>query len=372
MRIAIDARCLMARPYSGVGWYAANMIAALAASDPAGDYRLLARDIYVSNLPPLSQKNISITTYRWPNNLLNLAELLTRRPNLDRLAGGVDALWLPNINFAAWSPDVRTVLTIHDISFVLFPEFFSTKMRWWHAAAQVRRLVERSAHIVADSESTKRDIVDYFRRPPGDVTVIYPGINQAQLSAPVSPDTVLHVRQKYQLPERFFLYMGTIEPRKNIESICEAYRYMTIETPTVVAGSPGWKSRQLMREIRAHARIHHIGYIDEVDKATLYQLATGLVYPSYYEGFGLPLAEAMAAGCPVIAGANSSQIEVVGTAGILVDPRSVGDVAQAMRLLETDADLRAQLRLAGRDRAARFRWDVAADRLRQVLYTTTI
>lgn len=367
MIIGIDGRPLMDGRYSGVGWYAHYLINNLTSHFTADDYRIFYNSSREVKVPAFAGDKITTHYYRIPNKVLSLATKFFGWPRIDDLLGGVDTLYLPNINFVACRPTTRLVVTIHDLSFIHFPYFFTIKMRLWHWLINVKKLACRADAVIADSEHTKRDIIDLFQVDPAKVTVVYPGVAEHYFN-PVSDEIKLSVRKKYNLPDKFILYLGAIEPRKNLESLVEAY--LQLENPDhdlVIGGGVGWKSQRILDLAARSERIKLIGYVAEEDKSALYQLATAFVYPSYYEGFGLPLVEAMASGCPVIAGHTSSQGEVVADAGLLVDPHNINSIKQAMTAILGDERLRDHYRAKGLIQARRFSWPRAAEQIHSLL-----
>jgi len=367
MIIGIDGRPLMDGRYSGVGWYAHYLIGNLTSRFTADNYRIFYNSRREVKVPDFSSDKITTHYHRIPNKALSLATKLFGWPRIDDLLGGADVLYLPNINFVACRPTTRLVVTIHDLSFIHFPYFFTIKMRFWHWLINVKKLARRADVIIADSQHTKRDIVELLKIDPAKIEVVYPGVAEHYFNQ-VSDDIKLAVRKKYNLPDKFILYLGAIEPRKNLESLVEAYLQLANpDYDLVIGGGVGWKSQRILGLAAKSERIKLIGYVAEEDKAALYQLATAFVYPSYYEGFGLPLVEAMASGCPVIAGHTSSQGEVVGDAGLLVDPHNINSIKQAMIAILGDERLRDHYHTKGLVQARKFSWLVAAERLHSIL-----
>jgi glycosyltransferase involved in cell wall biosynthesis len=162
--------------------------------------------------------------------------------------------------------------------------------------------------------------------------------------------------------------VGALEPRKNIEGIIEAFKELKSDYKLVIAGAPGWKNAKIHNLFNADDRVKFIGYVAEEDKPAIYNLASMLAYPSHYEGFGLPLLEAMACGCPVVAGANSSQLEVVGEAGILIDPNNINEIKVAMEALIADNKLRDRYIELGLERVKKFSWIKTAEEVKKVLF----
>ena len=241
----------------------------------------------------------------------------------------------------------------------------------------VKKLVKRFSTIVAVSENTKRDIVELCGIDENKVKVIYAGVGEEyRRMADDQSLKMAKVREKYKLPDKFILYLGTVEPRKNVEGIIRAYnevRSKKLELRNinlVIAGGKGWKSKKIYRE-REESKfkddIKFLGYIDPEDKVYLYNLASVFVYPSFYEGFGFPPLEAMACGLPVVASFASSLPEVVGDAALMVDPYNINDISRALKEILTNENLRNQLIARGLKRAGEFSWRKTADEYLKVL-----
>lgn len=283
---------------------------------------------------------------------------------LPRLARklGADAVHYP-ANIGAVSPvQVRQLLTVHDLSFVRHPEWFR-----WERSVYYRRGLEASlrkaAHVFCVSESTREELVELLHVPAERITVTYNGIDAGMGRA--ANDVIAGARERYGLPERFFLYLGTLEPRKNLARLVEAFDRVATAVPLdlVLAGRKGWKTAPILEAVKnaRHAdRIHLPGFIPNEDLAAVLSSADVFVYPSLYEGFGIPLADALACGVPSITGNATSLPEVAGDAALLVDASDADALADAMRRLAADDGLREKLAAAGPARAARFSWDTTA------------
>lgn len=258
----------------------------------------------------------------------------------------------------------HTVLTVHDLSFLHHPEWFR-RDRALYLRQTVARSVRRAARIVADSRATARDLEERLGVASERVDVIPLGVDEALAPAPDAAQE--EARRKYGLPDRFLLYMGTLEPRKNLVRVVEAFGRIADEYPgdLVLAGRYGWKTGALMKAVLASphtARIHLPGFIAEEDKAAVLSAADVFVWPSLYEGFGLPPLEAMACGVPVVTSDRSSLPEAVGDAAVTVPPEDVEALTEGLRRLIADPARAEALRAAGRERAAAFTWRRTAER----------
>ncbi|MFZ2187901.1 MAG: glycosyltransferase family 1 protein [Candidatus Moraniibacteriota bacterium] len=370
MRIGIDIRCLAEGKHTGVEEYTMALLRGLFEHDPQNEYILFfnawkksALDFSWATIYP----NVTLKTFRFPNKLLNLALWYLRSPKLDRLVGGTDIFFLPNLNFSAVSRKTKLVVTAHDLSFEIFPETFSWKRRIWHFFIHFRRLVLSADRVIAVSESTKQDLIDYYGVPEKKIVAIHSGIGE-QFHAMSRNDTnLVRVQEKYRLPYKFILSLATFEPRKNILALIAAYEaLMRLDHPVlnryalVIAGTRGWKYEEIFAAIARSPykdRILLPGFIADGDKAVLYNLASIFVYPSLYEGFGFPPLEAMACGVPVIVSHSSSLPEIVGTAGILIDPYQPDEIFQTLKQVLTDQELIDTLRQKSEERAKHFAWE---------------
>jgi glycosyltransferase involved in cell wall biosynthesis len=372
MTIGIDIRVLMDAQYSGVAEYTYNLLRSLLEEDKVNDYVLFynnAKDVR-ARLPKFSQSNVSFIGRRFPNKLLNYGLFkFLNWPRVDRLMKRqLDIFWMPHFNFVAW-PKARNFLTVHDLSFLRYKEFFSMRKNFWHSQFKAAKLIKAADRIIAISANTRRDIIDLTGVNPDKVAVIYSGVAaDYQLLAEDDP-RLLEVKNKYQLPDRFILFVGTIEPRKNLIGLIEAYNNLRRRYPELasvklmIAGGNGWKFKEIYRAVKASPfkdDIKFLGYVAAVDKCSLYNLASVFAFPSFYEGFGFPPLEAMACGVPVVASFASSVPEVVGEAGILVDPYDPAQISQAVAQVLLDKNLARTLSQAGLARAREFSWQKTA------------
>lgn len=370
MIIGIDARSLQNNAPSGVSRYTAGMIEALLTQDTDNEYRLFvnaATDIR-PYLPQWNFLNVRWCVGRWPNKVLNSAISFLHWPTIDTLIGGCDVVWVPNAHFVALSPQVKMVVTVHDLSFLLQPDLLTVKKRWWHWFIGLQALCRRADRVVTVSETTRRDVQRMFGLPAQRVTTVYPGVDS--LPAPVA---LADMHSQWQLPEKFLFHVATKEPRKNVIATIRALELLHANghhtLGLVCAGAVGWKQAAVRRAIaaspvRSHIRV--LPYITDAEKQALYQAAVAFVYPSFYEGFGFPPLEAMAAGCPVVASVTGSLPEVCGAAAVLVDPHRPRDIAVAIEAILQDPDYRSRLIAAGTAQARQFSWAESARQLRSV------
>lgn len=368
MRILVDARHLTAPRLTGVGECTVRTLRALFASPDGNEYVLLTtgrRTLPADRLGALPPQ-VSVKHVALPNRLLSLAEALTGRPYLDALAGnGFDAAWLPNLCLGRVSPGLPYVLTVHDLSWFRHPEWYSWKMRGWHRATRAETLIRGAKAVAVPSRHARADLLAAFPGLPTDrVTVIPHGRGAEFMPRPAPTDS--GIRSRYRLPRRYALFLGTLEPRKNIDGILAAmaaYRRRTgDDLPLLLVGGDGWGRRP---NIPPWAR--RIDYVAAEHRAALYRMADVLVWPSFHEGFGLPVLEAMACGTPVITSASSSLPELAGNAAVLVNPHDPEEIASALEQLRADPALRRSLAAQGPVRAAGFSWRASAEALRRLL-----
>lgn len=361
MKIGIDIRCLMTPERTGVGAYTYRLLDALFAIDREHEYYLFYnayRDVS-DCIPVWDYPNVHYVRRRWPNKLFSLVQLLGILP-LDRFFGvALDYLFSPNINFTRVSKRVRHILTMHDLSFAFFSQYYSWQRRLWHLVVRPKWQCCEATKILCVSESTKRDVVGHYGVDDGKVVVVYPGVLQL-----VTRNLELGVIcERYSLPEKYILYLGTLEPRKNVLGIIEGFVKSGLRTKgyeLVLAGKRGWKDKDIMERIDNTEGVRYIGYVIEEDKWSLYTHSSLFVFPSLYEGFGLPVLEAMAAGVPVITSNVSSLPEVVGHGAYLVNPMNIDEIALGMTRIIAHDTMRKRLVEQGTERASRFSWHQAA------------
>lgn len=258
---------------------------------------------------------------------------------------------------------VPSIVTIHDLAFHLFPEQYpGAKQRYLRL--MTRLSVRRAARVIAVSDATRADVIRLYGADPARVVTVPNGVSDD--FQPLPEDAVARFRQEQGLPEHFILFVGTLQPRKNVETLLKAYARVAGESgwPLVIVGAHGWDYESIFVTARALGltgvagaeRVRFVGFVPPETLPLWYNAAGMLVYPALYEGFGLPLLEAMACGTPVIGADASSLPEVVGEAGLLVPPKDVDAMGRAMLTLTRSNELRAELRGRGLRRAAEFSW----------------
>jgi glycosyltransferase involved in cell wall biosynthesis len=365
MRILVDVRQLLQANQSGVGEYTVQLLRALFRQDRKHEYVLLSSGMRQPVLRPelIDAPNVQHVHVRTANKILNLSIAAARQPRLNRLVSvPIDLVFLPNLGFSAIPNDLPYVLTVHDLSWKFFPQFFSRKQRLWHRAVRPDALIKNAACVITPSDATRRDVQRGYQKPDSFVRTVPHGIDPAFSAHPQARDH--GVRSRYKFPRRFALFVGTLEPRKNIVAILEGMKTYRAQSRDdlhlVLVGGWGWNTRELKKVMKGLTWIHHLGYVAAEDRPALYRAAQVFVWPSIWEGFGLPVLEAMASGVPVITSSTSSLPELTAGAAVLVHPYRIEDISAAMREVLDFDRLRAQLRQQGLERAKTFSWDLAA------------
>ena len=360
MRIAIDAHSVGTQ-LAGNETYAVNLIEALAEVDQSNQYTL-----YVTR-----QSAIGRFANRWPN--FNVKRTVPHTP-LVRIPVTLSAELRRNpvdvLHVQYTAPPLApcpVVATIHDLSFEHLPETFNRRSRA-QLRLTVRRTARKAAQILTLSEFSRRDIVDTYRIAPDRVSVT-PAAAPSHFK-PIEDETELRkIREIYGIERDYILSVSSIQPRKNLIRLIEAYSCLRGLRPEgklpqlVLVGKRGWLDNETFRAAQRHSANNDItftGYVVEKDLPALYSGATCFVYPSFFEGFGLPVLEAMQCGAPVIAGNRTSIPEVVGKAGLLFDPFDTNSLVQALTRMLDNSEYRAALRIQGLERAREFDWKQTA------------
>jgi glycosyltransferase involved in cell wall biosynthesis len=354
MRVAIDARKLHD---FGIGTYIRNLLRQLARIDHDTEYVLLCGE---ADLGVASQLGPNFRGVLEPSPNYSIREqihvpwvLRRERPDLYHAPHYV----LP----AAVS--CSSVVTIHDCIHLMFPQYLPNRAAYAYARAQMWTAAHRSDCILTVSDASKRDILHLFNIAPEKIVVVYNAID-AHFSVTPPADAVARVRERYQLNHRFVLYVGNIKPHKNLVRLIEAFNQLRVgdleDVKLLIIGDEISKLPALRRAVhrhKLHKHVRFLGYVPDDQLAVLYRLAAVFVFPSLYEGFGLPPLEAMASGTPVVVSNVSSLPEVVGDAAVLVDPHDVGSIVDGLRLVLTDPVRADEMRRKGLERAREFSWE---------------
>ncbi len=359
--VGVDLRALVGTP-SGIGVFTRALLLRLA---ERGGYRIVG----LSHRPAtgggeLEAAGVALETRAAPLGVLWQQLRLPAR----LAAGDLDLFWSPLFTLPLRLP-VPAVVTVHDLTPVLYPETHRFKVLA-SILPFLRRSVETARVVVADSEATARDLRGQFPQCADRLRVVYPGVDDD--FAPGGAEEVAATREELGCPRGYVLYAGTIEPRKNLGLLLDAWEAARLDDatfpPLVLAGGYGWRSRPLVRRIERLRGLGllALGRVERGRLVRLFQAARVFAYPSLYEGFGLPPAEAMACGVPTVASNRASLPEVVGEAGLLVDADDPGGLADALRRVIGDPALAAELGARGRERARRFRWTRAAREMEEV------
>jgi glycosyltransferase involved in cell wall biosynthesis len=376
MRVFLDVPPLL-QPSGGIVRYGKELAQALA---------LLTPDITVQMAADFtSERKVGPVAF-WQSKLARracrLQVALTHWASLpeDRFFAGSDIFHATDHLLPHFSR-LRSVFTLHDLSFLHFPRTH-TALNRWYLTLMMPHFLKKADRIIAVSEATKKDAVRFCGVKEETVRVIHEGVSAS--FQPASAQAIIECRRKYRLPERFILFVGTIEPRKNLEALLDAHELLKRRScqglepegvtnrhrtsppermALVIAGPKGWLGSDCTRrlgDLQRQGDVTLLGLVDDDDLPALYSTAELFAYPSLYEGFGLPPLEAMACGTPVVCSRTSSLPEVVGDAALVVPPSDEEALASAIWEVLLNQELRQQMREQGLRQAALFSWDKAA------------
>ena len=358
MRIGVDARMIA---HSGIGTYLQGLLHALVAADGGHEYVLFVNpggEAYVPRTGRVEVCPVDVPVY-------GLAERIWFQRRL--AAAACQVVHVPHYNIPWWPPR-RTVVTVHDAIHVRFPEFVPGAGRARVARLLLSRAVQAGAALLVDSEFTRHDLERLFPKSAPKIAVAPPGLDPVYRPQPRA--AVEAFRARHQLPERYVLFVGLLRPHKNVERLIEAFATCAPRlgpgTKLVVRGTPDERFPAIVTALSAaqgRGLVHWLtAPLDARDMPLLYAGAHVLVCPSLYEGFGLPVAEAMACGTPVVAARAASLPEVAGDAALWTDPLDVGELSAQLARASTDDALRAALVARGLVQARRFDWRETAER----------
>jgi glycosyltransferase involved in cell wall biosynthesis len=365
VQVAIDYTPAV-RQSAGVGRYTRGLVEALAEIDFDDQYVLFcaggapAR----SSWPPNFRVRRSAIPSRWLTAAWNKWGLPLPA---EAFTGGCDLFHSPDFVLPPLR-SARGIVTVHDLSFMRLPTCADPGLRSY-LERSVPRAVGAAHRVLADSWNTRNDLIELLQVDPDKISVVTAGVDK--IFAPVhDSDRLAQARVRYGLPRQFLISVGTLEPRKNYTRLISAYARMRRKTglphELAIVGKPGWLYDDIYEQVQAEGvgeQIRFLGFVPDVDLAALYTLAELMVFPSLYEGFGIPPLEAMACGTPVVSSNNSSLPESVGNAALTVNAEDIEGIADAMAEVLGDSSLHARLIELGRIQAAKFTWHSAAQEL---------
>jgi glycosyltransferase involved in cell wall biosynthesis len=364
MRILVDYTAGIAQG-AGIGRYTRSLVDALLRVDQDDRFTLFSaeRPSGARSFPTAPQARVVIGPLN--NRRMTILWHRLRAPlPIEALAGRADVLHAPDFSLPP-TLGARTVVTIHDLAFMTHPECSVPTLRAYLNRV-VPHAVRRADHIIADSQRTAADLVELLGVAPKKITVIYLGVDPSMRRVD-DLATLAAAEARYGLQRPFALAVGTIEPRKNFARLIEAFSLARNRpggpTQLVIAGRKGWLYEDVFEAVErlgVSDAVRFLDYIPDGDLPTLYSLASVVAMPSLYEGFGIPVVEAMACGTPVVASSAGSLPEIVGDAGLLAPPEDVDALADALTRAVSDEALRAQLVARGYERVRAFDWDAAA------------
>ncbi len=369
MNIVIDVRPLMGGKHSGVEIYIRKLLEHLFKIDKKNHYVLFANSSsdQTRNLPRFDLPNVKTVQTRIPNKILNFGLFLFKRPRIDlmikkQLPGfNPDLYFLPDLRPFSLSGKIKKISVVHDLSFFHFPGYFSIKTRIWHKLLNPKKLLRDFDGIIAVSDSTRLDLTKTFGIKPEKISVIHEGIEE-NFCTGLDPKKSAEIRTRYMLPKNFFLFLSTLEPRKNLPRLIEAFKNYKIRhqdnLKLVLVGTSNQKIFSKLH-IKPHPDLVLTGFIPETDKPYVFSMAKAFLYPSLFEGFGLPLLEAMKCGTPLITSSCSSMPEICADAALYVDPRNTAQIAEAMELI-LQPQIYESLKRSMAKRIRNFSWEKCA------------
>lgn len=372
MKLGFDAQPLVHGQKTGIGYYQAGLIHHMMKLFPGEDYTLF----YFSLRGKAAKRSLlkayegaSLEECGWMSaSLYKLFWTFIPVPNRLFFKKKQDLSHFFNYHIPPGVPG-KKVCTVHDMTYKAFPETvrFKTKVM---LDLNLKSSIRRADLILTDSEFSKSEIIKYFPQSAHKLEVVYCGVDREHFK-PAPPEEIQRVRSKYGIEGKYFLYLGTLEPRKNLERLIQAYALLKERLPSaprlVIAGGKGWMYEAIVESGKAVGTdCLFTGYVPAEDAPPLLSGCTAFLFPSLYEGFGMPPLEAMSCGAPVLTSNAASLPEVVGDAAVLVDPFSIESMYEGMLSLASDSGLRKSLSEKGLKRAEKFSWEAAAKALMEL------
>lgn len=359
----------------GIGRYVRELTVALSQLDQTTDYKLFVSGATRTQLPQATAANFSWKPTRLsPKWLARIWHRLRLPIPVEVFTGSVDLFHATDFVLPPTLPATKTLLTVHDLSFVRVPDTASPSLKAYLDNV-VPRSVKKAGHVLADSQATKDDLIALYNTPPDKITVLLSGVSEQ--FEPVTDKKILQsVREKYYLNDKPYIFsVGTVQPRKNYSRVIRSLdqlRQRGIDIHYAIAGGSGWLEDEMyetIKETNMQDYVHLLGFVDDGDLPALYSNSECLVITSLYEGFGLPILEAMACGVPVITSNLSSLPEVAGDATLLVNPLDTEAITENLHQLLTSPTQRNQLRDAGFQQVNNFTWGESARHLKSIYDT---
>ncbi len=303
--------------------------------------------------------NVTLVNFKKPNRLLSFSFHFLNYPKLEKLIGvNPDIVLLPNYRPCALCPQTKNVMVFHDLSYILFPELLSGKNRLWHYILRLKARAKQSDHLIAVSEATKNDLIRHYQIPAQKITTTLLGLSKT--TDDFSKDEI--IMKQLGIKKPFIFTLGTQARRKNLKGLITAFKIFKKETgmpqKLVIAGRDSQFTRK--ENLSATKDLVLLDYISETEKNALYRNCEFFVLPSFYEGFGLPVLEAMNAGAPVITSNISALPEVAGNNALLVNPTNLRELTEALKALAQSPELRQKLAQKGREQSKKFTWEKCA------------
>ncbi len=363
MRIGINTRSLLGQKMEGFGNYTLELVQRMTAAHPEQTFILYfdrpvdpqfsfgSNVICKSIFPPTRHPFLYIIWFQWR---------LKRAIKKDQL----DVFWTPDGMFPLGTK-TPVLATIHDLNFEHFPQDLPKWVAWYYKK-YFPLFAKTADQIITVSNATKEDIISSYHIPAAKISVVYNGVNT--LYKPISNQEKEKIQQQFGFHQPYFLFVGSLHPRKNIHRLLEAFQEFAKSDDTtnlVIVGAAMWKNQVVKINPKFTDRIQFLGHVDTAALAQIMGAACAFVYVPYFEGFGMPLAEAMAAQTPIIAGDQSCLPEIAANAALFVDPFDIHSIANGMKKMKNDVALQTQLVENGKQRVLDFNWDFAAQQVWQ-------
>lgn len=373
MKIGIDIRNI-GKKRTGDEVVFFNLTKNLAKIDDKNNYKLFTDitdekiiDKIKKDLGIIGKRNFEVISLRTKNrftwNFWALSRYLRKNPVDTYLTQYITPFFVPK--------KIKIATIIHDISFNFYPQFIK-KSDLFFLKTLMPMSLRRADKIIAVSQFTRDEIINYYKINPEKIECVYNAVSEDFMSQDITKERIKKVREKYELPEKYILYIGTLQPRKNIPALIEALTLLKEDNDLnlVIAGGKGHNYDKHIDEMLTKSnlvnKVFFPGYIEEVDKATLLNSAQIFIFPSFYEGFGVPILEAMWAGVPVIISDIPPHREIAQNSAIYFDPENIIELAQKIKEVLKNSDLKSSLLLKGKEQVKKFLWKNSAQKIREI------